>query len=284
MTDDAEATPFSLPAARIGRVALRVASLDRVLPFYRDVVGAEVDRTDSQALLRAGDEPLIILEEAPDAPERPPDAAGLFHLAIRVPDRGALGDALARIRNTGSLTGASDHLVSEALYLRDPEGNGVEIYRDRPREEWPRTDDGGISMDTLPLDLDALAADAQSEAALPSGTDIGHVHLEVTHLDRAVGFYGDVLGLSLQVDRYEGAAFLAAAGYHHHVGLNTWNGRSSPVGGCRGIAWFELLIPDESLTSLRDHLATREVTVEASDGGLVVTDPDGVEVRLAAED
>ena len=283
MADNAESPQFSLPAARVGRVALRVESLDRVLPFYRDVVGAAVDRTDDRAVLHAGDEPLIVLEEAPDAPERPPDAAGLFHLAIRVPDRGALGDALARVRDAGSLTGASDHLVSEALYLRDPEGNGVELYRDRPREEWPRPDDEGVSMDTLPLDLDALAADARDEAALPSGTDVGHVHLEVTDLDRSVAFYGDVLGLTIQVDSYDGASFLAAAGYHHHVGLNTWNGRSTSAGESRGLAWFELLIPDESLALLRNHLTTREVAVQTTDGSPAVTDPDGVEVRLVAE-
>lgn len=285
MAGDTERTAFSLSAARVGRVALRVASLDRVVPFYREVVGATVERMGGRALLCAGDEPLVVLEAAPDAPERPADAAGLFHLAIRAPDRGALGDALDRIQARGELTGASDHLVSEALYLRDPAGNGVELYHDRPRAEWPRTDDGGVLMDTRPLDLDGLATAARGEERLPAGTDVGHVHLEVTDLDRAVAFYTDVLGLAVQDGGYDGACFVAAGDYHHHVGLNTWNGRSAPAGASTGLAWFELLVPDrETLTMLHDRLADRGYTVEASDGGLAVADPDGIEVRLAVDE
>ncbi|MFB6171435.1 MAG: VOC family protein [Haloarculaceae archaeon] len=278
MTTDASG---SLSAARVGRVALRVASLDGVLPFYRDVVGAAVEREGDRALLRAGDGPLVVLEAEPSAPARPADAAGLFHLAIRVPDRGSLGDVLERVRERGSLSGASDHLVSEALYLRDPEGNGVEVYCDRPRSEWPRTD-GGVSMDTLPLALDDLAAAARGETGLPGGTDVGHVHLEVTDLDRSTAFYADALGLGVQDDGYEGARFLAAGDYHHHVGLNVWNGRRAPAGASRGLAWFELLVPDrETLAAVRDRLVDRGHAVAGTDEGFAVDDPDGIEVRVA---
>ncbi|WP_074791041.1 VOC family protein [Haloferax larsenii] len=285
MTDTTPETRPLTDATRLGRVALRVSSLDRVVPFYRDVVGLSVERYGSRAVLSAGGAPLVVLDEDPDAPLRTDAQAGLFHLAIRVPDRPALGDALTRIRDGATLTGASDHLVSEALYLRDPEGNGVEIYRDRPREEWPLKDDGRVAMDTLPLDLEALRSDARGDDAAPGGTDLGHVHLEVTDVDRAVEFYTDALGMNLRDDGYPGAAFVAAGEYHHHVGLNRWNGRSTPAANARGIEWFEVVVPDEeALTAVRESLRQREHTVEETDGALAVADPDGVGVRVRAEE
>jgi catechol 2,3-dioxygenase len=300
---------FTLPAtARVGRVCLRVGSLDRALPFYREVVGlsgraagggpslddrsgaaGDDDGASSRATLSAGGTPLVVLAEDPDAPARPPTAAGLFHLALRVPDRAALGEALRRARTAGALSGASDHLVSEALYLRDPEGNGVEVYRDRPREEWPRTADGRVSMATEPLDADGVlaAADAARDGdrdpgLLPTGTDVGHVHLEVTDLDRATAFYTGDLGLTVSDDGYAGASFVAAGGYHHHVGLNTWNGRSDPVGGHRGLAWVELVVDDGARDRLAAHLAGRGVSTVEADGATEVVDPDGVRWRVRA--
>jgi catechol 2,3-dioxygenase len=275
-----------LPAStRLGRVALRVGSLDRTLPFYRDVVGLEVDRgADARATLSAAGRPLVVLLEAPDAPERPRAAAGLFHLAVRVPDRGALGDALGRIRERGSLTGASDHLVSEALYLRDPEGNGVEVYADRPREEWPETGDGRVEMESLPLDVGAVAAAAAGEDALPVGTDLGHVHLEVTDLARSTAFYAAGVGLDVRDDSYDGARFLAAGDYHHHVGLNTWNARTDPAGDHRGLAWWELVLPDRtSRRRLADRLADRGTPATEAADGFAVADPDGIDLRVLVE-
>jgi len=189
----------TLPAStRVGRVALTATDVDELAAFYRDVVGlAVISRTADRATLGAGDTSLLELREDASAQPRPASAAGLFHTAFRVPDRGALGDALDRVRDRWRLTGASDHRVSEALYLRDPEGNGVEIYRDRPRDEWPTTD-GRVEMTTAPLDLDALAADASGADAAPAGTDVGHVHLEVTDLDESREFYVDALGLRLR--------------------------------------------------------------------------------------
>jgi catechol 2,3-dioxygenase len=278
----ASPTAFTMPAAaRVGRVALRVSSIDRLLPVYRDVVGLDVAVDGDEAVLSAAGEPLVVLHEDPDAPARPDDAAGLFHLAVRVPSRAALGDALARIEpSEASLTGASDHLVSEALYLRDPEGNGVEIYRDRPREAWSTTDDG-VEMDTLRLDLDDVAAAATGADAVPAGTDLGHVHLEVTALDRARSFYVDGLGLNVRTAAYQGALFVAAGAYHHHVGLNTWNRRREASGAHRGIEWFEFCLPDRAtLDDLREHLAARGIDV-SPDGGVV--DPDGIGVRFTVE-
>ncbi|MFC6989526.1 VOC family protein [Haloplanus sp. GCM10025708] len=272
---------FHLPAAtRVGRVALRVNSLDDVLPFYRDVLGLDVRRDGTTARLLAGDDALLVLSEDDDAPARSPDEAGLFHLAIRVPDRAALADALGRARAADeSLTGASDHLVSEALYFRDPENNGVEVYRDRPRSAWPWTDDG-VAMATRPLDLDDLAAAGDGEA-LPPATDLGHVHLEVTDLSRAEAFYADALGLNVRARYGDEATFLAAGDYHHHVGLNTWNDRRAPASRSRGLAWFELVVPDgETLSTVRRRLDDRGHDVDSTDGA---ADPDGIRVRFVVE-
>jgi catechol 2,3-dioxygenase len=272
------------PSTRLGRIALRVGSLDRLVPFYRDVVGLDVDRAGREAVLSAGDAPVVVLHEDPDAAPRPDDAAGLFHLAVRVPTRAALGDALARVdRSDASLTGASDHLVSEALYLRDPEGNGVEIYRDRPRDDWPVTG-GRVAMDTLRLDLDPIRAVAAGRDRAPPSTDLGHVHLEVTALDRARAFYVDTLGLNVRTDSYDGALFVAAGDYHHHVGLNTWNGRREPAGDHRGVEWFEFLVPDSAADPLCDSLVRDGHDPERSDTGFAVADPDGIGLRVRVVD
>lgn len=267
-----------LPAAtRVGRVALRVTDLDRLVEFYQGVVGLTVfDRDDTRATLGSA-EPLLELRSDPDAPPREPEETGLFHTAFLVPSRAALGDALVRVRERAALDGASDHRVSEALYLSDPEGNGVEIYRDRPRERWP-IEDGRVEMDTLPLDLDDLAALATGEEGVPEETTVGHVHLEVPSLSAAREFYVEDLGLSVRQEWDDSALFLAAGEYHHHVGLNTWNGRTRSKQG-RGLAWFELLVPDEALSVIRKRLGERAVDLGEEDG-ISLTDPDGIELHL----
>jgi catechol 2,3-dioxygenase len=288
-------TEGDLPAsAGIGRVALTVGDLDEAVAFYRDVVGLAVhsrqesategaDGGDGAATLGAAERTLLELRADPEAPERPDSAAGLFHTAFRVPSRAALGDALDRVRERWRLTGASDHLVSEALYLRDPEGNGVEVYCDRPRTEWPTTDDGRVAMTTDPLDLDALATESTGAESVPAGSDVGHVHLEVTTLDSARSFYADALGLTVR-QSMSGALFLAAGEYHHHVGCNVWDGRSTPTEG-RGLAWFDVVVPGEALAAVRERFEAAGVAVEAvpdgaGTGGFAVTDPDGIELRI----
>lgn len=265
--------PNPLPAkTELGRTALRVADVDAVVDFYRNVVGLSVLDSGEPTVLGA-DEPLLVLLE--DEGERNPDAPGLFHTAFRMPTRTALGDALARLRNRWQLDGASDHGVSEALYLTDPEGNGVELYYDRPRERWPRSDDGSIDMYTDRLDLDALEAAADGADAAPPDTDIGHVHLEVTSLSAAEEFYVERLGFGPQASMRD-ARFLGAGGYHHHVGANTWQGRTGAAGG-RGLAWFEVLLPDEAaLAAVR----RRFDSVTETDAGFSVRDPDGIEIRV----
>ena len=280
----------ALPAeAAVGRVALVVNDLDAVAEFYRDVVGLSVRRREGdRATLGAGGDPLLELTGDPDATPRAPEATGLFHVAFRVPARAALADALYRVDERWELTGASDHRVSEALYLDDPEGNGVEVYRDRPREEWPTRADGHVEMDTLPLDLEGLAADSGNEESAPPGTDVGHVHLEVSDIPAARRFYAEALGMNVRQEWGPNALFVAAGGYHHHVGLNTWNGRSEPLEG-RGLDWFELVLPDgASLEAARERFEECGVEVVVSeegprnDGGFEVRDPDGIPVRLQA--
>ncbi|WP_313691841.1 VOC family protein [Halorarum halobium] len=291
--------PPTLPDdARVGRTALFVNDLDAQIDFYRDVVGLTVlDADETGATLGAGGTPLLELLVDEEAPPRDRDQAGLFHVAFRFPSRAALGAALERVTDRWSLEGASDHLVSEALYLTDPEGNGVELHRDRPSAEWPRREDGTVEIDTLPLDLDALAAAAGGDTApadatgttsgeatdtAPTDTTIGHVHLEVTSIEAARRFYVDTLGLGVQTD-LGSALFVAAGGYHHHLGLNTWNRRTRAAGG-RGLAWVELLVPDEeSLAAACRRLEADDVAVTERGDVIETSDPDGIAVRLGVE-
>lgn len=265
---------------RIGRTALQVSDLDELTAFYRDVVGLSVQQqSETTTVLGVDGTPLLVLEEDADTSTRQRTGAGLYHNAFRVPSREALGDALVRIRDRWQLSGASDHLVSEALYLRDPEGNGVEIYRDYPRERWPVTDEGTVHISTEPLDLDSVEAAAAGEAKAPPGTDVGHVHLEVTSLDAFEEFYVDTLGFEVQTT-VPAAYFVSAGGYHHHIGANTWNHRTSPAGG-RGLSWFEVLLPDaETLDTVRNRVANGEFTVAETADGFAIEDLDGIELRF----
>ena len=274
-----------LPAdATIGRVALRVADLDRQVAFYEDVVGLEtLEREDDAATLGVGHTELLRLEARPDLGHRGRDETGLFHTAFLFPDRAALGDALARVEAEWGLTGASDHLVSEALYLDDPEGNGVELYRDRPREEWTVHDDGRIDIDTLPLDLEPIREAATGEGDAPAGTTVGHVHLEVSDVESAREFYVDELGMALKETYGPDAIFLAAGGYHHHVGANAWNGRTAPGEGL-GLDWFEVVVPDaDALADTRERFEAAGRSPTAVESGFAVADPDRIELRVRAE-
>ncbi|QCS43566.1 VOC family protein [Natrinema versiforme] len=271
---------------RLGRTALRVADLTVTIEFYRDIVGLRVlDRDESRATLGVDDTPLLELLAESSAESRDERGAGLYHNAFRVPSRAALGAALGRIRDRWTLDGASDHGVSEALYCTDPEGNGVEIYRDRPREAWPRTEDGTARAAGGPLALSEVAAAADDAGSTgsqpaPGGTTLGHVHLEVSSLESTETFYVERLGLDISMSFAPGARFFSAGGYHHHVGANTWNQRSRTADGL-GLAWFELLVPDaDALEAVRERLADGGVSITETDGGIEVADPDGIAIRV----
>ena len=263
----------------LGRVALTVADCEQVTAFYAETVGLAVqERRDGHTVLGDGETALLELHEDPDAIERAPDETGLYHLAVRVPSRTALGAALERIDRTARLDGASDHHVSEALYLTDPEGNGVEIYRDRPRTQWEEHHDGSVRMGTDRLDRAAVERASDGATSVPVGTDIGHVHLEVADLEATRSFYVEGLGLNVRATA-PGACFLAAGSYHHHVGLNVWHARSGPGDG-RGLAWYELVVPTGAFEDVPRRLREAGYASEPADEGVVTTDPAGIDVRI----
>jgi catechol 2,3-dioxygenase len=274
----------------VGKVRLRVADIDDLATFYQRVIGlGSVERDGGLARLGPeGGEPVIELVSAPDAPPAPSFSTGLFHLAILVPDRAELARSLQRAAGAGwRLTGASDHLVSEALYLRDPEGNGIEIYRDRPRDQWGH-EGGELRMASLPLDLQdvlgELSTGDESANGMPAGTTMGHVHLQVSDIPAAEGFYNGALGLDVMVRSYPGALFLSAGGYHHHVGVNTWQtaGAPPPPDGALGLDRYELVLPDEAaVDAAAEALGERGDPVRV-DEGMLATDPSGNRVLLRA--
>ena len=262
---------MTLPAdAHIGQVSLVVRDLDRSRRFYQDVLGfSEVGDPNegvASTLLSAGGRMLIELHERADAIPKPRRSTGLYHFAILVPSRAALGRSLRRLADQRwPITGAADHLVSEALYLNDPDGLGIEIYRDRPRESWTIMD-GQIAMASDPLDLQAIQDEPGADTpwtGLEAGTVIGHVHLHVPQLDRAEALYCDRVGFTPTLRGYPGALFVAAGGYHHHLGLNTWVGVGAPA-------------PPENAVGLRSF------TIESGElqAAEIADDSTGVKVRL----
>jgi catechol 2,3-dioxygenase len=246
--------------------------------FYGGVLGL---RSEGLLLLAPrASEPLLALEPAPAAPPRRRGAGGLFHVALLVPGRPELAAVLLRLAEAGvPLQGASDHGASEALYLADPEGNGLEIYADRPRAAWPRSG-GALALTTAPLDVAALVAEAGGRSTpLPPGTCVGHVHLRAPDLEAAESFYGPAgLGLEVTVRDYPGARFFAAGGYHHHLGVNDWGVSRVAAAGVPGLAAWTLCFPDD--TSAR--AAAERIGARPREAGWQVADPAGNVVRLTA--
>lgn len=270
------------PQTALGTVRLTVSDLDRSRTFYERAIGLRsAEREDGTLLLGVPDSPALIeLRGDSAAPRLNRRAPGLYHLAILVPSRLDLAFALARLIDVRwPLDGASDHLVSEALYLSDPDGNGIEIYRDRPRDEWPRAGEQ-LQMSTLPLDLNDLLGELRAAAALqeqaPAGTRIGHVHLQVADLAAAEAFYHGLLGFDVMVRAYPGALFVSAGGYHHHLGLNTWHsaGAAPAPAGSVGLRSFTVELPDErTLAPLLARIEAAGVAHERLPDGILVRDP-----------
>ena len=280
----------------VGAVTLTVSDLARARRFYEDVLGLPaVERADGAlALGPAGQPPLVVLRGDPSAPPLDPRASGLFHLAILFPTRLDLAHALGRLaRSRYPLSGASDHLVSEAVYLNDPDGNGIELYRDRPRAEWQREPDGSVTMATLALDLRGVLAelgeDDEMAARVPAGTQMGHVHLQVADIPATEAFYHGILGFDVTVRAYPGALFVSAGGYHHHLGLNTWNSRgaAAPAPGSVGLSAYEVVVPDaDELERVLARITQAGLVAEAAPaegpGAARVHDPSGNAVVLRA--
>jgi catechol 2,3-dioxygenase len=279
------------PATALGPVRLTVSDLDRSRAFYERAVGLRATELDDGTIGFGvpGGEALVELRGDSSAPRLNRRAPGLYHLAILLPSRLDLAFALARlVQAQWPLDGASDHLVSEALYLSDPDGNGIEIYRDRPRTDW-RYDGGALQMSTLPLDMGDLAGELRGatelQAEVPVGTRIGHVHLQVAELSEAEAFYHGVLGFDVVVRGYPGALFVSAGGYHHHIGLNTWHsaGAAPAPAGSVGLRSFTIELPHaEDLAAVRRRLAAAGVAAEEASGGVLVRDPFANGVLLTA--
>ncbi len=277
------------PGTQMGLVALNVADLTRSVAFYTAVLGFAPLRTAAdQAVLGVAGTPLLLLQEQLGAAPTPPNATGLYHFAVLVPSRTDLARSLAHLVESGyPLGGASDHLVSEALYLSDPDGNGIEIYRDRPRPEWLHKD-GRLQMATDPLDLRALLAEAQADprpwTGLAAGTRLGHMHLQVAAIPAARDFYHGVLGFDIMFDwERMGALFVSAGGYHHHLGLNTWQsrgGRPAPAGSA-GLRHFTIDFPDAAaLAPVLARLDHAGVAYRQEADGVALADPWGNRILL----
>ncbi|HEX7979771.1 MAG TPA: VOC family protein [Gemmatimonadaceae bacterium] len=276
-------------ALRLGPVRLRVSDLRRSLDYYTQVLGLEArDVTATTAALHAQgeDAPLVVLDAHADtSPVRMQSRLGLYHFAILLPDRAALGRFLAHVTTSGVHVGASNHLVSEALYLRDPDGLGIEIYADRPRSEW-RYARGQLEMASDPLDMAGVVAAAQGEkwSGMPRGTVMGHVHLHVGDLDEAARFYHDALGFDRVVWTYPGALFLSAGGYHHHLGVNTWAGPNAPPSGerdARLLEWRMVFPSADDARAAAQRLGAAGHDVSPSGDDWIVADPWGTQLCLA---
>jgi catechol 2,3-dioxygenase len=279
---------YRLPEeTHIGAVTLQVSDLERSTSFYRDILGFQLLGSDDEEVhLGTGDTRLINLKPGARGPLRA-RRLGLYHFAILLPDRPALGRALQHLLRNGIQPGASDHLVSEALYLDDPDGLGIEIYRDRPRNEWSNTD-RQLDMATNPLDMEAViaAGGGKEWLGMPDGTTIGHVHLHVGNIDDAKRFYHNALGLDVVVWSYPGALFLSAGGYHHHLGTNTWAGShaSPPQRDEPQLLHWQLVLPTTAdVSNAAENIQTAGYNATpAEPGGSIAIDPWDTRLQLVA--
>ena len=277
---------FRLPdAAHIGAVHLQVVDLQRSLSYYGQVLGLRSkSTTDTSAVLSAdGDErPLVTLHTRPGVVRARRGAFGLFHFAVLLPERGALGRFAAHLASSGVRPRMADHSVSEALYLWDPDGLGIEVYVDRPRVLWQRHGPE-LVMTTDPLNIDSVIAAGNGEAwtGAPRGTTIGHVHLHVGNLEQAEAFYHRALGFDKTVWNYPGALFMSAGGYHHHVGTNVWSsGPAAAADEARLLEWDLILPSDSDLEAAARSLRTAGYSIESAGKGVATGDPWGTRVHI----
>lgn len=272
---------------RIGAIGLVARDLNLLTNYYRDLLGLTViERTDRFARLGAGGVTLIEIEHRPDAKPDDPAQAGLYHTAFLMPTRRDHARWIMHIvRNQVPISGASDHGVSEAFYLDDPEGNGIEVYNDRPRERWT-WENGLVSMQTKQLDIEAILKEIEPASATypeaPAGLRIGHIHLRVGSVERAEQFYRGALGLDL-TRRRGGATFMSSGGYHHHVGANVWHsdGAGPRDDNRAGLSWFSVEAADAATHDAAiARLKAANAPVERSSGGIETADPWGTRIRL----
>ncbi len=288
-----EAPPvFRLPdATSLGRVKLQIRDLGRSLDYYQQVLGLRtIDRGGGYAILgpQGDDRALVELHERAGAKPVPRGARlGLYHFAILLPDRPALGRFIQHLGSTDVRVGSADHLVSEALYLRDPDNLGIEVYADRPRSSWRRSG-RELMMATDPLDVSGLldAAGGQPWTGMPDGTTMGHVHLHIGDIAAGSSYFSGALGFDKTVWHYPGALFLGAGGYHHHLGTNTWAGPdASPAADdeARLLEWTVRLPGEADLDAARESLSRSGYPVDRDAASLVTHDPWGTQLRITAD-
>jgi catechol 2,3-dioxygenase len=272
------------PGTTLGQARLAVRDLEGAVRFYTRALGlSERGQQGPRVSLGTAQRTLVLLEQAPGAARRA-GTAGLYHLALLLPSRFELARALERLlKQHVPLEGFADHLVSEAIYLSDPEGNGIELYRDRPRESW--TEPGGkLRMGTYELDPHELLAELEGpQPAETEGARLGHVHLEVGDLAASDRFYLGVLGFQLMMRMGPSASFVSAGGYHHHIGYNTWAGHLAPAPrqGVLGLERFSILLPDPgALETVLENVRRAGLPMEQDDGGWVLRDPSGIRISL----
>lgn len=267
------------PKTHLGTFTLRVADLQRSIAFYTQTIGLKVisQSENGIASLGTGSTSILTLREVPGAARTPKNATGLYHAAILLPTRRALASTVLHLNESGLQFGYADHLVSEAFYLADPDGSGLELYRDRPREEWG-WENGAVKMDNAPIDFDSLFAELNGDSTwsgMPEGTTLGHMHLQVGDLKQTEAFYHGVLGFDI-VANWTGALFMSAGGYHHHLGLNIWNSRNAPPAPptAAGLEEFSILLPDQTaLDALVERLNAAQIQITPSDQGIYINDP-----------
>lgn len=272
------------PNTYVGVVSLKVSDLERSLDYYQNIIGFQIlDKTDTTASLTAdGKTPLVLLERPENPIPKNERHAGLYHFAILLPSRADLGAFLNHVLNKGVPLGASDHIVSEAIYLNDPDGNGIEVYADRPKSYW-QLGDGRIQMATEPLNARSLLAEAKDKwVGLPSGTIMGHIHLHAVNLEKSKQFYCDGLGFDV-VYYYPQAVFMSTGGYHHHVAINTWNRaiEEKPQKNQVGLDWFSVVYPSGTAREQAvTNLEKLGYAVTKKDDIFVVEDPSNICIHL----
>lgn len=281
---------FRLPeATRLGPVRLQVSDLGRSIEYYEDVIGLRAERVaaDTAALTARDDDKLLIsLHSRPNVTPARRGAFGLYHFAILLPERAALGRFAAHVSTRRIPTGMADHLVSEALYLSDPDDLGIEVYADRPRTAWQHQD-RELVMGSDRLDIaDLIAAgNGGTWRGLPKNTTIGHVHLHVGNLEEADAFYHRALGFDKTVWSYPGALFFGAGGYHHHLGTNVWSPGPAPAADQARLLEWELVVPlPDDVVSVARSISATGRTLDDSGPGVRITDPWGTDVRIRRDE
>ena len=280
------------PGTNIGLVTLRVANLERSRRFYEGILAFQpIEQTPGRVVLGDQDKQLLLeLIEVPGAAPQPRRATGLYHVAFLFPTRADLGRELLRVARAGLQVGQGDHLVSEALYISDPDDNGLELYRDRPRSEW-RWTNGAVQMATDPVDIRSLVEEGERDAepweVIPAGTRVGHIHLQVGDIQEARRFYSTILGFDITADLSEhGALFVSAGGYHHHIGLNTWHSRGAKPtpANAAGLQTYVIAIPSrEGLQEVKERLVAHQVPFEEGEDSIRVNDPWSNSILLSVQ-